>query len=444
MIGPPRGGARDPERARAHSDGDEAGNSRWRFLHWIPVLVYAGVIGADALAHGYFDTDDFHNIYWAAPGADARRILGAILPWPPLFRPAGLLVYRAVSKIADLNPMPYHATLLFLHAANVALVYRVARRAGSSERLGAFASGLYLLPVALISTFWKFGEIFDVLSTTFFLIAFWAFLALPDGSRKTVLVALSFVIACRSKEMAITLPAVLLSYDLFMGEGRLRRHAATHATLAAVALVFAARFRPAAAFPANHPYHLDIRPGALIENGGWYLRAFWGAPGPANAAFVVVGVAVLTITLASRDRFLAFSASFAPITLLPVIFLTNHRFSFYWYLPSLGIWLWLGRLAEIAGGRFRAPALRRAAEPATYAACLLGILVGGAPERRQSVRWEGLEAARFREEAAKAPRPCPADPNAVNPDFFPSESLDSAQLIYRVVCGDRRLRLRRD
>jgi hypothetical protein len=445
VSGHPQRAAGNRERSprNAGSSDAERGDPRWRLLRWIPALVYAGFIGADALVHGYFDTDDFHNIYWAATGPVLRRVVGAVLPWPPLFRPAGLLVYRIVSKAADLDPVPYHAVLLLFHAANVVLVYQVARRAASSERVGAFASSLYLLPVAFISTFWKFGEIFDLLSTVFFLLAFWAFLALPDGWRKTFLVVLSFMIACRAKEMAITLPAVLVSYDVFMGEGRLRRHLAMHATLVTLAIVFAAGFRPAAALPSTAPYHLDIRLGALIENGGWYARALWGASPGSAKSFVILCIGVLAITLACRDRLLGFAASFVPITLLPVIFLTNHRFAFYWYAPSLGVWLWLGRLAEIAGNRLRAPALRRAAEPAMYLACLLGILAGGATARRTALRLQRQEAANFRGEAESVARPCSADPTAAHPDFFRREPLDSARIIYQVVCGDRNLEFRR-
>jgi hypothetical protein len=212
----------------------------------------------------------------------------------------------------------------------------------------------------------------------------------------------------------------------------------------ALALVFAAGLRSAASLPSTAPYYLDLRPGALIENGGWYARSFWTASGSANAAFVVLCIVVLAVTLACRDRFLGFSASFVPITLLPVIFLTNHRFAFYWYGPSLGVWFWLGRLAQIAGIHLRAPALRRAAEPAMYLACLLGTLVGSATLRGRVLRWQRQEAGRFRGEAGKAARPCPADPNAVEPDFFPRESLDSARIIYRVVCGDRNLEFRRE
>jgi hypothetical protein len=79
-----------------------------------------------------------------------------------------------------------------------------------------------------------------------------------------------------------------------------------------------------------------------------------------------------------------------------------------------------------------------------YLACLLGILVGSATLRGRVLRWQRQEAGRFRGEAGKAARPCPADPNAVEPDFFPRESLDSARIIYRVVCGDRNLEFRRE
>jgi len=163
-----------------------------------------------------------------------------------------------------------------------------------------------------------------------------------------------------------------------------------------------------------------------------------------GAAFALLVVAVLAVTLAFRDRLLAFAAFFVPATFLPVIFLTNHRFGFYWYLPSFGAWLWLGRLAEISAIRLRSPGLRRAAGPAMYLGCLLAVLMGGEKSRERGIAWQRAEAARVRQEVEKIPRPCPAGTARLGKDFFRGESATSATVIYRVICGDLDLAVRRD
>jgi hypothetical protein len=155
----------------------------------------------------------------------------------------------------------------------------------------------------------------------------------------------------------------------------------------------------------------------------------------------MLALAVLAITLTLRDRFLSFAALFVPITFLPVIFLTNHRYGFYWYLPSFGLWFWLGRLAEIARDRAPGPILRRIAEPGICLVLILGSLAGGARTRGRVLRWQRSEAERFRRMAESA-RPCAAAPVRPGPDFFPRESLDSVKRIYRVICGDRNLEFR--
>lgn len=444
MTGEARPTAGDPEGSAPRAE-DPPGAKRPRSWPWYGLvpLVYSAFIGADAISHGYFDADDLHNIYWANSDSAWHLVLAALLPWSNLFRPAGLLLYNLLSRAADLDPVPYHAVLLLLNLANVALVHRVVRGAGAGARTAAFVASLYLLPVALLSTFWKFGEIFEVLSASFFFLGFWAFLSLADGWRKSAAVAASFVIAFHAKEIAITLPAVLLFHDLAAGGGRARRRAGTHASLFALASVFVARRRTEMTASPGAPYYLDLRPAALIENGAWYLRALWAAPGFRNAAVAIVLVAAAAITVVCRDRILAFAAAFVPITFLPVIFLTNHRFGFYWYIPSFGAWLWLGRLAENAGNGLAGKALRVAARPAMYLACLAGILVGGAKARSDGLRWQRREAARFRREAGKVRRPCPAAAVRVDADFFPGEPADSATLMYRVLCGDRRLEIRR-
>jgi hypothetical protein len=45
----------------------------------------------------------------------------------------------------------------------------------------------------------------------------------------------------------------------------------------------------------------------------------------------------LLLLILSRNRLALFFLLYVSITFLPVIFLINHRFAFYWYLPFLGL-----------------------------------------------------------------------------------------------------------
>jgi hypothetical protein len=108
-------------------------------------------------------------------------------------------------------------------------------------------------------------------------------------------------------------------------------------------------------------------------------------------------LAVLFVTGLLRNRLQFFALALAVVGLLPVIFLSNHRFAFYWYLPSIGVWLWFGLLA----GHFRGLLARlwpRQQQPLTIG--LFFVLLGSAvlsrdEERRQALNNTGSTRGEF-------------------------------------------------
>src|SRR6267378_1919037 len=144
-----------------------------------------------------------------------------------------------------MNPVGYHLTNLLLHAANAVLFYFMALRLLRASVPGGYADGSWALtlgsgfatllfavhPLRAESVAW-ITERRDVLSGLFYLAAVVAYLrycdgAVPEGSRtrKWYWASLGlFVLALLSKAMAVTLPVILLTLDVYplrrLGGGR--------------------------------------------------------------------------------------------------------------------------------------------------------------------------------------------------------------------------------
>jgi hypothetical protein len=404
----------------------------------LPIL-YAAWVGADVLRHGFFNTDDFNNIYWATRLSLPRLLWQQFNPLSDFFRPAGMVWYGVLARAFGLNAVPYHLFEILLNLSNAALVFLVLRRADGDPGVAGFAAGTWLLPAAMLGTFWWFGTIFEPTSTAYFLLAWLVFLAWRPSWRRTIAVLALYFFAFRAKEMAITLPAVLLGYDLFLASDRkdaLGRNALLHAAAFGLAAILAAGpLADSARLDAGNPYRLQVGLSVLARGALWYVAEYVSlGTGAAAAAAILVAVAV---TAWLRDRRMAFALGVIAVAFLPVIFLPEHRAAFYWYLPGVGAAWWLARAAGHAAGGL---ASRGRIAAGSW---LVGLFVltaalsvaAQAPQRREVVGWDRQAAAFYREQvqaALRRPRPAPGTVIEVPklPRFFARRSLET---FYRVV-----------
>lgn len=133
------------------------------------------------------------------------------------FRPLALLTFVAELRWFDASPGPMHVTNLLLHIANTVLVgllaARLARAAGMNSWSAApVAALLYGLHPALVEVAaWISGR-FDLLVTLFTLLGLWIAGAKPARRWQTPAIILCFLAAAGSKEMAITMPLLVLGW----------------------------------------------------------------------------------------------------------------------------------------------------------------------------------------------------------------------------------------
>ena len=158
--------------------------------------------------------DHYHNI------SPWQLVLSQFLPWRGDSRPMGGLFYIPIYHFAGLNPVPYQAVLLALLLANVYWVYRFAKLLGCCEAAALLAALAVCYHVGVANLYYNAAFVFDVLCCFFYLATFVYYLRIRNRNRllgpgQTVIFLALFLCALNSKEMAVTIPLVVLAYEWF-------------------------------------------------------------------------------------------------------------------------------------------------------------------------------------------------------------------------------------
>jgi tetratricopeptide (TPR) repeat protein len=199
--------------------------------HLLPVallVLLCLIVYFNSLSNG-FVYDDYgtivENKYISQPG----RLLASLFN-PSYFKFAGLeasyrpvatLSYFLIYTIAELNPFYYHLASLVLHTLNAILVYWLANLI-LQHRLRALIAGLLFACHPALSEAVNcidFND--DLLAAFFFLLALICYIRLKSEElissiRGYSLSLFFYILGLLSKEMTITLPAIILLYDLVL------------------------------------------------------------------------------------------------------------------------------------------------------------------------------------------------------------------------------------
>lgn len=134
----------------------------------------------------------------------------------PSYRPLRYLSYAIDYQFTGLSPTGYHISNILYHIIASFLVFLLLRRLTRHFGVALGVTMLFVLhPVHTEAVAYLTGRK-DVLCAIFYLLAFLAFLKYRDQPKLkyAVLLPLCFALAFMAKEMAITLPAVMMLYDL--------------------------------------------------------------------------------------------------------------------------------------------------------------------------------------------------------------------------------------
>jgi hypothetical protein len=341
----------------------------------------------------HFGDDEPMNMYFNWSPALGKIILSNLMFWGKTVRPMAAIYYRPVYALFGLNPVPFHYVRLAMLAVNTALFYFLARRITRSWWVATAAA----FPVAyhgnLAIVAYDGAFIYDVLCGGFFFAALLYYMRQrkrgPLGVGPALIFLVLYICALDSKEMAVSLPVLILAYELlFHG-----RKAALWPCAAAVAITLA--------FLAGRV----LGAGGLASLGGYQPVFTWGQFSDQSKLFLntifytnrfnITGVLVLWAILlyvavrqasSRRDPRWLFLWIWVTVTPLPVAFLRD-RGGGTLYLVAAG-WAMLAGLA--LRGIFRAisrePFLAWVPRPALMNAGLLIFVAAFAHECRHTDR----------------------------------------------------------
>ena len=381
------------------------------------IVLVCLVVYYNALSNG-FAFDDLgvivNNAYLKRPGQFLAALFNLsyfkVAGLEASYRPLATLSYLFIYWFAGLNPFYYHLLSLVLHALAAVLVYRLADGIFENHLQALLAGLLFAVHPVLTEAVdcITFNE--DLLAGVFFIASLLLYIQTRVGSaavasRNYWLALILYFLGLLSKEMAITLPAVIVLYDLVLRDRRpdgitlkrtraiVKQRIAFYAGFAAVSLVYLGiRFliiiSPGGTMHFSYgslwqrliflPWHLlhfvklALLPYPLTADYVFaYPASFWEASNLIGLA-VVAGLLAISIPVYHRSKPIFFGIWWFLITLLPVsnlIEIYNPIAERYLYIPVIGFCLVVPVLIS-------ALAARCFARPATATAAALIPLAG--------------------------------------------------------------------
>ena len=134
------------------------------------------------------------------------------------YRPIATLSYFLIYALFNLNPLAFHLTSLLLHSFNVIWVYVLVDYIQSNKKSSLIAALVFACHPVLTETVNCISYNEDLLATFFYLLALVLYIkaTAKENSSDLSIYFFSlafFLVALLSKEMAITLPAIIFLYD---------------------------------------------------------------------------------------------------------------------------------------------------------------------------------------------------------------------------------------
>ena len=323
----------------------------------ISILGFFLILSADAFYAG-FNRDDLMNLHWAWTRGFKGNITDALLffRYSPTNRPVGSLFYERIFFYWGLAPAPYRVVCFLALAANLGIAGLWARKLTGSTATGLLTALLLSFHGWLTQLYMHIGFCFDIFCFLFYYLAFWWYLRERFAGRFPGLGAggiwaLLFALAMGSKEMAVSLPVMILLWELLFHPPDWRRprtwlrwvgHEGRIAVLGGLMVLafIGGRLGAEHSLLTHEAYRPHIGLEKYLTFSSTHLRwlvyeARWTEPAAGRgAALAVLGV------LAATSRVRALGLALLLIAVLPVAFISQRGLdSIYVALPGLALLL---------------------------------------------------------------------------------------------------------
>lgn len=301
------------------------------------VAVYFGYHWSDSL-RTEFTADDLMNCHrayfrpWPALVADNLLFFRPT----PVYRPLPALAYKAFFTAWGFDLLALRILVLVVAALNVCLVGLVAYQLTGRREAGLLSALLFAWHEQYAPLLYNTGQIYDAFCFLFYFAALaWYFRSREEthGARELIAVVILLVLALNSKEMAVSLPVmILLGQLLVRGRGRpmlrsvrswWREGRMVLVTAAVVLLFLLGRMRGPESLSQVSAYRPEISVSNYFTSAGYYL----GEPiyqkvnfGPGTAAATLAGLLAVAVGLRSGPlvwSWALFAAGILPLAFIP-------------------------------------------------------------------------------------------------------------------------------
>jgi len=320
------------------------------------ILLYFLTLSAPGLVT-YFNPDDAMNLYgsWVQPFS---QLLKANLAYfLPSVRPLGGAFYVLLYTLFGWNAPAFTAVRFALLALNLGIAFALVRRVTGSRETAALATLLFACHSAMADLYGSSGTFYDILCFTGYYSALLVYLRKP---RNLLLMAVLLVAALNAKEMAISLPAVLVAWNWL---DRRPRDWAGPAVAGFLVALFLAGHLAIRGPLSNHPAYTPVFTVSRIRDTAlsYVNQVFYAWPGggdgvvgwftPLRLALLLAGTYAAARWLRSKP--MEFGWWLAALGVSPLL-LSTPRPGYALYLPMLGLALYAAVLlielrARLAG-----------------------------------------------------------------------------------------------
>ena len=328
----------------------------------VAILIAYFLHFALAALRGGFREDEMMNLwtYWHA-GA-LKSLWANIFFWSPFYRPGGALYYLPLYSLYGLSPQPYRLVQIGILAASIPMVWYLGRLLASSRSVAFLAVLALCYHARLAKLVFSGSFIYDVLCGFFYFAALTYYFHIREkGFPLRPMQLLGFlalyVCALDCKEMAVTLPVIVLIYEVLKCPrlGDWKQFVRCNWRFAVPSLI-------AGLLTAIYIYGKTHGSGALTRFDAYRPRYSWHNFVTSNAKFVgellfldhvmspkvllVLWAAVFIYAFIRQDRALQLMAFWIVIVSLPLAFIRPIRSGACLYLLLFGWAVIFGKLAS--------------------------------------------------------------------------------------------------
>lgn len=301
------------------------------------VAVYFGYHWSDSL-RTEFTADDLMNCHrayfrpWPALVADNLLFFRPT----PVYRPLPALAYKASFTAWGFDLLALRILVLIVAATNVCLVGLVAYQLTGCWEAGLLSALLFAWHEQYAPLLYNTGQIYDAFCFLFYFAALaWCFRSRAEAhsARPLVVVVTLLVLALNSKEMAVSLPVmILLGQLLVRGRRRpmvgslrfwLRESRMVLVTAAVVLLFLLGRMRGPESLSQVGAYRPEISVSNYFTSAGYYLGEVIYQKvslGPGAAAATLAALLAVAVALRSGPLvwcWALFAAGILPLAFIP-------------------------------------------------------------------------------------------------------------------------------